>query len=92
MANRLPTKSKKFKFAAALLVIAAAAGGGGWWWLNREPAIQYKSVPVVRTTLQSTIQATGTLNPVETVDVGTQISGTIERFTSTTTAKSRPGS
>ena len=78
MANRLPTKSKKFRFAAALLVIAAAAGGGGWWWLNREPAIQYKSVPVVRTTLQSTIQATGTLNPVETVDVGTQISGTIE--------------
>lgn len=78
MANRLPTKSKKFRFAAALLVIVAAAGGGGWWWLNREPAIQYKSVPVVRTTLQSTIQATGTLNPVETVDVGTQISGTIE--------------
>ena len=32
----------------------------------------------MRTTLQSTIQATGTLNPVETVDVGTQISGTIE--------------
>ena len=30
MANRLPTKSKKFRFAAALLVIAAAAGGGGW--------------------------------------------------------------
>ena len=40
---------------------------------TREGEIQYKTVPVVRSDLRSTIQATGTLNPVETVDVGTQI-------------------
>lgn len=80
MANKFSAKGGKFKFAAAFLIIAAAAGGGAYMWLNRAPSIQYKSVPVVRTTLQSTIQATGTLNPVETVDVGTQISGTIKEL------------
>ena len=34
----------------------------------------------MRSDLRSTIQATGTLNPVETVDVGTQISGTIKEL------------
>ncbi len=80
MASKISAKGKKFKFAAALLIIAAAVGGGAYWWFGRTPSMQYKSVPVVRTTLQSTIQATGTLNPVETVDVGTQISGKIDKL------------
>lgn len=78
--KKLQTKGKKFRFAAVLLAFAAAAGGGAYLWFNSAPSVQYKSVPVERTTLQSTIQATGTLNPVETVDVGTQISGTIQEL------------
>lgn len=78
--SKLSAGAKKLRFIAVFIIIAAAAGGGAWWWFNREPVLQYKSVPVVRTTLQSTIQATGTLNPVETVDVGTQISGKIEQL------------
>lgn len=62
------------------VVVAVAAGGGYYVWSTREAEIQYKTVPVVRADLMSTIQATGTLNPVETVDVGTQISGTIKEL------------
>ena len=66
---------------AALRAAAAVAAAGGFYFLNtREGEIQYKTVPVVRSDLRSTIQATGTLNPVETVDVGTQISGTIKEL------------
>ncbi|WP_455759521.1 efflux RND transporter periplasmic adaptor subunit [Cloacibacillus evryensis] len=66
---------------AALIAAAAVAAAGGFYFLNtREGEIQYKTVPVVRSDLRSTIQATGTLNPVETVDVGTQISGTIKEL------------
>ena len=70
----------KLKFAA-LIAAAAVAAAGGFYFLNtREGEIQYKTVPGVRSDLRSTIQATGTLNPVETVDVGTQISGTIKEL------------
>ena len=66
---------------AALIAAAAVAAAGGFYFLNtREGEIQYKTVPVVRSDQRSTIQATGTLNPVETVDVGTQISGTIKEL------------
>lgn len=80
MANKIRAKGKAFKFAVAALLIAAVAGGGAYLLLGGEPSIQYKSMPVTRTSLLSTIQATGTLNPVETVDVGTQISGTIKEL------------
>ena len=70
----------KLKFAALIAAAAVAAAGGFYFFNTREGEIQYKTVPVVRSDLRSTIQATGTLNPVETVDVGTQISGTIKEL------------
>lgn len=75
-------KKKKLLFrAAALLVVVLCAAGGGYWYINnKEPEIQYKTATVERSNLLSTIQATGTLSPVETVDVGTQISGTIKEL------------
>ncbi|OFB61671.1 ABC transporter substrate-binding protein [Synergistes jonesii] len=67
------------KLTAALFVIAAAAGG--YYYISSgKTEIQYKTSPVTRGDILSTIQATGTLNPVETVDVGTQISGTIKEL------------
>ncbi len=77
---RILKKGGRLKFAAVLAAAAVAAAGGFYLWSAREDEIQYKTVPVVRSNLRSTIQATGTLNPVETVDVGTQISGTIKEL------------
>ena len=79
MGNSRTKKGRFFKIAALLVIIAAAAGGY-YFYSSRGAEIQYKTAPVVRADILSTIQATGTLNPVETVDVGTQISGTIKEL------------
>ncbi len=80
MENKTVKRGKTFKLAAAIAVAAVVAAGGFYYWNTREDEIQYKTVPVRRSDIRSTIQATGTLNPVETVDVGTQISGTIKEL------------
>ena len=79
MGNGKTKKNRALKLTAALFVIAAAAGG--YYYISSgKTEIQYKTSPVTRGDILSTIQATGTLNPVETVDVGTQISGTIKEL------------
>ena len=79
MGNGKTKKNRALKRKAALFVIAAAAGG--YYYISSgKTEIQYKTSPVTRGDILSTIQATGTLNPVETVDVGTQISGTIKEL------------
>ena len=80
MENKTVKRGKTFKLAAVIAVAAVVAAGGFYYWSTREDEIQYKTVPVRRSDIRSTIQATGTLNPVETVDVGTQISGTIKEL------------
>jgi HlyD family secretion protein len=68
---------KKF---AVIAVIAAAAGAAFYQYHNTSSAsstVSYRTAPVVRGSLRSVIQATGSLSAEETVDVGTQISGKI---------------
>lgn len=66
------------KSLLALVIILAAAGGFYYYSSNKAGEINYITVPVVRGDITSSISATGTLGAVETVDVGTQISGTIQ--------------
>ena len=40
--------------------------------------VYYKSVPVKKRTIVESVEASGTINPVQTVDIGTQVSGTIK--------------
>ena len=61
-----------------IIVIIVASSGAYWYLRHRTPEIQYQTKKAERSDLRSIISATGELNPVETVDVGTQISGTIE--------------
>lgn len=79
MANGMGIK-KYFgkKSLAALLILAAAAGGYYLYASNKKQEIQYVTTAVSRGDITSSISATGTLSAVETVDVGTQISGTIK--------------
>ncbi|MHB8521343.1 MAG: efflux RND transporter periplasmic adaptor subunit [Limisphaerales bacterium] len=67
------------------LVVAGVVGGGGgygyWYWQHRQAnAPQYQTVVVARGALTQTVTATGTLNPVVNVQVGSQISGIIEKL------------
>jgi HlyD family secretion protein len=64
-----------------LAVVLAASGGGVWYWKrSHEAAIEYQSAPVARGDLTQIVTATGQLDPVVNVQVGSQISGRIEKL------------
>src|SRR5207248_7360423 len=48
-----------------------------WPWAD-DPAAGYLTAPVDRGPIDQTVSATGTLNPVKTVQVGTYVSGPIQ--------------
>jgi len=55
---------------------------GGWWFLghrSQSDAGAYRTAPVERGEIRTAISATGTLSATATVDVGTQVSGTLQR-------------
>ncbi len=64
------------------ILVAGLAGGGGWWWWqsNKDEDIAYQTSVVTRGDLVQSVTATGTLNPVLNVQVGSQISGNIQKL------------
>ena len=68
-----------------LLVVAAAAAvvGGGWLWLQSRAEtgeVNYRLARVERGPLAAVVVASGTLNAVTTVQVGSQISGQVKEI------------
>ncbi|MBL8337170.1 MAG: efflux RND transporter periplasmic adaptor subunit, partial [Rhodoferax sp.] len=61
------------------VVVLALGAGGGWWWTQRgqAEAVQYRTGKIERGSLQATVSASGAVNPVTQVSVGTQVSGQI---------------
>ncbi len=66
---------KLFCLAAGLVLLA---GGGLYWLTHRTAPAHYVTTVVSRGTVATTITASGTVNPVVIVEVGTYVSGTIE--------------
>lgn len=63
------------------VVVALTAGAGGWWWHSRNTAqVSLATAVVRRAELAATISSTGTIEPVEVVDVGAQVAGLINSF------------
>src|SRR6266568_1127507 len=60
-------------------IVAAALAGGTVWYLNNDhdDAPIYTTTPVARGDLTQSVTASGQLNPVLNVQVGSQISGNI---------------
>ena len=52
----------------------------GYFTYKRTPEITYKTSRIERGTIVSTVSATGNLSAVTTVQVGTQVSGTIQKL------------
>ena len=73
-------RMKKTYPVLALISLALAAGGGYWWWIQRNAAeaVQYRTAKIERGSLQATVSASGSVNPVKQVSVGTQVSGQIK--------------
>src|SRR5262245_46910300 len=69
------------KLAVILALIVAAAAGGGWYWYqSRADAgeLRYRVAKIERGPMAALVVASGTLNAVTTVQVGSQISGQIK--------------
>lgn len=72
---------RSFIFVAFLALIVVA--GGAWLLLTErevDTARRFSIGKVARGSIVSTVSATGTLGPVITVQVGSQVSGTIQRL------------
>lgn len=61
-----------------VLAIGLAIAGYVFFNGERKPPVRYRTVPVERGTLISLVTATGTINPITTIQVGSQVSGMIE--------------
>ena len=68
------------KYLIILGVITCIAGIAGYFFYNRTPEVSYKTAKIERGTIVSTVAATGNLSAVTTVQVGTQVSGTIQKL------------
>ena len=77
--NKLP-RARRPKWPWLLAVVASGAGLG--WYLNQRAAstLDYETVLVSRGDLMQVVTASGQLNPVVKVEVGSQISGIIEKL------------
>lgn len=71
------TKTKKRILAGVVLI--AALAGGAWAWKVKfaEKPVQYTTEEVSRGDITRVVSATGTIQAVNTVTVGSQVSGTI---------------
>src|SRR5450432_407151 len=65
-----------------VILIAGAVIAAGVWYFKRDKsdAPQYQTTAVERGELTQTVTATGTLNPVVNVTVGSQVSGRISKL------------
>jgi HlyD family secretion protein len=64
---------------ATTLGVVVLVGGGGWLVVRSRPAeIKYTTANVRKGNITAVVQATGTINPLTTVPVGSFISGTVQ--------------
>jgi HlyD family secretion protein len=71
------------KYFRLTLVVVLVAVGAGLFYSQRNgdaAVVEYNTVTVERGTLTATVSATGTLNPLTTVLVGSQVSGRIDKI------------
>ncbi len=64
----------------AVVAIAALAVWGYGAWKKPDDSQRYRTQTVSRGDVAQTVSATGTLNPVRVVSVGTQVSGTVKNL------------
>lgn len=80
--GRLQTKASGIKTRRRWIVLAIVlllALVVGWWMIGGNGDIEYEFTEVMQGNLTVTVTATGVLQPVNQVDVGTEISGTVQK-------------
>ena len=78
-----PRRSRRWRAVALAIGALVLAGAGYWiwkaWFATGNPADGYTIVTVQRGDLEDVVTATGTLQPRDYVDVGTQVSGQLKK-------------
>ena len=72
------TRKKSVLIGIGVAVCAVAIGLG--WHLKGGQTVEFKTVTIRRGDLSSTISASGTIEPLEVIDVGAQVAGLIRSF------------
>lgn len=75
----MPFFTRKRAAVVAVLIVAGASGAA-YFRPNKAatiPASQYRTTPADIGTITQTVTATGTINPVALINVGSQVSGTV---------------
>jgi len=69
-------KKSRWLVLPGLVVVAAVSA---WWWTQYAgpEKVQYRTASIERGSLQATVSASGAVNPVTQVSVGTQVSGQV---------------
>ncbi|MGC3991869.1 MAG: efflux RND transporter periplasmic adaptor subunit [Chthoniobacteraceae bacterium] len=67
----------KLSFWFILVLLAAGFGGYKYWQARNADTVSFDTIPVGRADIVQAVTATGTLNPVINVTVGSQVSGNI---------------
>ena len=74
-------KRSRLPWFLGLAAALAVLGAGAWyWWSFSTPPVHYITAPVDRGPITAIVTATGTVNPVISVQVGSQVSGKIEKL------------
>lgn len=72
---------KKFLKRLLVLAILAGIGYGGWWYYSQRAQkpqpVYYRTEDVKKGPIVQEVTATGTIEPIKEVDVGTQVNGPI---------------
>ena len=67
-----------------ILIVLLAAGAGGWlaWrkWGHQETIVSYRTAKIERGDVVQIVRATGTVQPVKLVQVGTQVNGIVQKL------------
>ena len=74
--------NNKQKLIAGVIAVAVIAGGGYWLFggAKKENLITFSTTQVKKSDISTSITATGNIEPVTEVEVGTQVSGIIDKI------------
>ena len=68
----------RHKWWSLICIIILLTAGLWWFFATRADKVEYVTVNITRGDIRQVVTATGEINPVNTVSVGSQVSGTIE--------------
>lgn len=79
---RLPLRQPRSRLTKIIGIGAILLLGTGiwYWWASGPPPVHYKTMAVDRGPITAIVAATGTVNPVISVEVGSQVSGKIAKL------------